>query len=271
MPTLPLYQVDAFTNRPFGGNPAAVCPTEGALPEALMQDVAAENNLAETAFFHREGDAFRLRWFTPTVEVDLCGHATLASAYVLMTVLEPSRAEVAFRTKSGLLTVRRETCDAPGSDLFVMDFPARPPQPAPELADATATMLGARPAEVLRTHGVTLAVLATASDVRRVAPDFAAIARTGQTVCVTAPSDAQLPGVDFVSRYFAPAHGVPEDHVTGSSFCLLAPYWAARTGKPALRARQVSARGGDVRCEARGERVLIAGQAALVIEGTLRY
>jgi PhzF family phenazine biosynthesis protein len=271
MPTLPLYQVDAFTNRPFAGNPAAVCPTDGPISEAVMQDVAAENNLAETAFFHREGDAFNLRWFTPTVEVDLCGHATLASALVLMTVLEPSRTEVAFRTKSGTLTVRREKVDAPGSDLYVMDFPARPPAPAPELAAGATAMLGARPVEVLRTQGVTLAVLESADDVRRVAPDMAAVARTGDTLCVTAPADAKLPGVDFVSRYFAPAHGVPEDQVTGSSFCLLAPYWAARTGKAGLRARQVSPRGGDVRCEARGERVLIAGQAALVIEGTLRY
>jgi PhzF family phenazine biosynthesis protein len=222
-----------------------------------MQQIAAENNLAETAFFHREGDAFNLRWFTPTVEVDLCGHATLASAYVLMTSLEPTRTEVAFHTKSGLLKVRREKLDAEGSDLYVMDFPARPPTPAPELVDAVAAMLGARPLEVLRTHGVMLAVLERADDVRRVAPDFAAIARTGDTLCVTAPADGKLPGVDFVSRYFAPAHGVPEDPATGSSFCLLAPYWAARTGKPALRARQVS--------------VLIAGQAALVIEGTLRY
>jgi PhzF family phenazine biosynthesis protein len=269
MPTLPLYQVDAFTNRPFAGNPAAVCPTEGTLPAPLMQQIAAENNLAETAFFHREGDAFSLRWFTPTVEVDLCGHATLASAYVLMTSLEPTRTEVAFRTKSGLLTVRREKLE--GGDLYVMDFPARPPQPAPELAGAVAAMLGVRPLEVLRTHGVMLAALETADDVRRVAPDFAAIARTGDTLCVTAPADEKLPGVDFVSRYFAPAHGVPEDPATGSSFCLLAPYWASRTGKPALRARQVSARGADVRCEARGQRVLIAGQATLVIEGTLRY
>jgi PhzF family phenazine biosynthesis protein len=271
MPTLPLYQVDAFTNRPFAGNPAAVCPTEGAVPEALMQDVAAENNLSETAFFHREGDAYSLRWFTPTVEVELCGHATLASAFVLMTLLEPQRTEVAFRTKSGLLTVRREAIDAEGSDLFVMDFPARPPVPASDAAAATAAALGTRPVEVLHASGVTLAALETADDVRRAAPDLAAIVRTGHTLCVTAPADAKLPGVDFVSRYFAPAHGVPEDPVTGSSFCLLAPYWAARTGKPALRARQVSARGGDVRCEARGQRVLIAGQAALVLEGTLRY
>jgi PhzF family phenazine biosynthesis protein len=268
MPSLPLYQVDAFTNRPFAGNPAAVCPLEGAIPEALMQDIAAENNLSETAFFHRQGDAFSLRWFTPTVEVELCGHATLASAFVLMTALEPARADVAFRTRSGTLTVRRETIDARGGDLFVMDFPARPGAPAPELAGTVAAALGARPADVLR-GPILLAAFETADEVRKLAPDMAAIARTGQTLCVTAPADRALPGVDFVSRYFAPAHGVPEDPVTGSSFCTLAPYWAARLGKRALRARQVSARGGDVRCEDRGERVLIAGQAALVITGTI--
>jgi PhzF family phenazine biosynthesis protein len=265
--TLPLYQVDAFANRPFTGNPAAVCPTEGAVPEALMQDVAAENNLSETAFFHRQGDAYSLRWFTPTVEVDLCGHATLASAFVLMTELEPSRTEVSFRTRSGTLTVRRQA-----DGWYVMDFPARSALPAPDRAAAVAAALGAKPVEVGRTaSGVVMAVFETADDVRRMAPDMAAIARTGDTVCVTAPGDAKAGGVDFVSRYFAPAHGVPEDPVTGSSFCMLAPYWAARLGRPALRARQVSARGGDVRCEAGGERVLIGGQAVLVVKGTLTY
>jgi PhzF family phenazine biosynthesis protein len=265
--TLPLYQVDAFANRPFTGNPAAICPTEGPVPDALMQDIAAENNLSETAFFHRQGDAFSLRWFTPTVEVDLCGHATLASAFVLMTELEPSRTEVVFRTRSGLLTVRREA-----DGFFVMDFPARPAPPAAGLVDTLAAALGTRPVEVGRTAGgVALAVLESADAVRRVAPDMATIARTGDTVCVTAPADGQAGGADFVSRYFAPAHGVPEDPVTGSSFCTLAPYWAARLGRPALRARQVSARGGDVRCEVRGERVMIGGQAVMVIKGTLAY
>jgi len=271
MPTLPFYQVDAFASRPFTGNPAAVCPLEAPLPEALMQDIAAENNLSETAFFHRQGDAFSLRWFTPTVEVELCGHATLASAFVVMTALEPGRAEVAFRTKSGTLTVRRETSAAKGGDLYVMDFPARPARPAPELAAPVAAALGARASEIARAGMVVLAVLETADEVRRLAPDLAAVSRLGVTMCVTAPADAALPGVDFVSRFFAPAHGVPEDPVTGSSFCTLAPYWAARLRKPALRARQVSARTGDVRCEARGERVLIAGQATLVISGTLTY
>src|SRR4051812_18469787 len=171
MPTLPLYQVDAFTNRPFAGNPAAVCPTDGPLPEALMQDIALENNLSETAFFHRQGDAFSLRWFTPTVEVELCGHATLASAFLIMTTLEPARTEVAFRTRSGTLTVRREKLDAKGSDLFVMDFPARPAQPAPELAQGIAEALGVRPVEVAR-GPIILAALETADDVRRVTPDM---------------------------------------------------------------------------------------------------
>jgi predicted PhzF superfamily epimerase YddE/YHI9 len=151
-----------------------------------------------------------------------------------------------------------------------MDFPSRPATPAPALAESVAAMLGARAHEVLRGASL-LATFETAEDVRRLKPDFAAIAREGHAVCVTAPADAKLPGVDFVSRYFAPAHGIAEDPVTGSSFTMLAPYWAARLGKPALRARQVSVRGGDVRCEDRGERVLIAGQAALVIKGTLTY
>jgi PhzF family phenazine biosynthesis protein len=273
MPTVPLYQVDAFTNRPFAGNPAAVCPLEGPLPEALMQDIACENNLSETAFFHRQGDAFSLRWFTPRVEVDLCGHATLASAFVLMTALEPSRREVAFRTRSGVLTVRREPHEASGEgsdDFLNMDFPSRPARPAPELATLAEAVTGARPVEVLRGPAV-LAVFETADEVRRLAPDMTALVRAGESLCVTAPADRALPGVDFVSRYFAPAAGIPEDPVTGSSFTTLAPYWAARLGKPALRARQVSARGGDVRCEDRGERVLIAGQARLVITGTITY
>jgi PhzF family phenazine biosynthesis protein len=268
MPTLPLYQVDAFTNRPFAGNPAAVCPLAAPIPESLMQDVACENNLSETAFFHPQGEAFSLRWFTPKVEVELCGHATLASAYVLMTVVEPARTEVAFRTRSGTLTVRREAAEA--GELFVMDFPSRPAAPAPDLGATVAAALGARPVEVLRGPSV-LAVFETADDVRKLAPDMTAIARAGLHVCVTAPADRALPGVDFVSRYFAPLAGVPEDPVTGSSFTTLAPYWAARLGKPALRARQVSARGGDVRCEDRGDRVLIAGQARLVITATIAY
>jgi PhzF family phenazine biosynthesis protein len=265
MPTLPLYQVDAFSDRPFAGNPAAVCPLDAPIPDALMQDIAAENNLAETAFFRREGDVFGLRWFTPTVEVALCGHATLASAFVIMTELDPRRASVKFQTRSGLLGVERQ------GDLYVLDFPVHATKPADAaVAAAAAAALGARPTEVLMSQAL-LAVFDDASTVRGLAPDMTALARLPTAVCVTAPGDGDPSGADFVSRYFAPGFGIPEDPVTGSSFCTLAPYWGARLGKPALRARQVSRRGGDVACERRGDRVLIGGQARLVITGTLRY
>jgi PhzF family phenazine biosynthesis protein len=268
VPTLPLYQVDAFTDRPFAGNPAAVCPLEAPIPEALMQDIAAENNLAETAFFHPQGDAFSLRWFTPTVEVDLCGHATLASAFVLMTELEPARTSVSFRTRSGLLSARRGE-----GDEFVLDLPAYPPAPADaDTAARVAAALGTKPAEVWRAPNTTLiALLAGAEDVRKAAPDLAAVARFGTSLCITAPGTGESRPVDFVSRYFAPAHGIPEDPVTGSSYCFLAPFWSARLGKPALRARQVSRRGGEVSCAPAGDRVQVGGQARLVLTGTLRY
>lgn len=267
MPTLPVYQIDAFTDRPFAGNPAAVCPLAEALPDALMQDIAAENNLSETAFFltaPRDG-AHDLRWFTPTVEVDLCGHATLASAFVWMTELAPEKTEIVFRTRSGLLPVRRK------GDELVLDFPARPPEPADRATQArVAAALGAEPVTVLRVpNGTLVAVLADAAAVRTAAPDLAAVARTGATLAITAPGGSE--GVDFVSRYFAPAHGIPEDPVTGSSFCFLAPYWAARLDKPALRARQVSRRGGEVSCALAGDRVQIGGRACLVLTGSLRY
>jgi PhzF family phenazine biosynthesis protein len=265
MPTLPLYQVDAFSSRPFAGNPAAVCPLDGPIPEALMQDIAAENNLSETAFFHRQGDAFSLRWFTPTVEVDLCGHATLASAFVLMTELEPGRREVVFRTRSGPLAVSR------GDDgLYVMDLPALPAAPVgADVAAAVAGALGARPVEVGRGQAL-LAVLPSAADVRRLAPDMAAVARLPTSLCVTAPGAGEPGEVDFVCRYFAPSFGIPEDPVTGSAYTMLAPYWAARLGRTALRARQVSRRTGEVQCAVREDRVQVGGRACLVLTGTLR-
>jgi PhzF family phenazine biosynthesis protein len=265
VPTLPLYQVDAFADRPFVGNPAAVCPLEAAIPEALMQDIAAENNLSETAFFHAQGDAFSLRWFTPTTEVELCGHATLASAFVLMTELEPARREVTFRTRSGLLQVfRRE-------DEFVLDLPAYPAAPADAATrSAVAAALGLEPREVVRARSL-FALLDSAAAVRAYAPDFAALARLDTSIGITAPGTDESRPVDFVSRYFAPAYGVPEDPVTGSAHCTLIPYWAARLGKPAMRARQVSRRGGEVSCALAGDRVHIGGKARLVITGSLRY
>ena len=268
MPTLPIYQVDAFSDRPFAGNPAAVCPLEAPIPEALMQDIAAENNLSETAFVLRDGNAFGLRWFTPTVEVDLCGHATLAAAFVLMTEIDPARNEITFRTRSGLLPVRRGA----GGE-FVLDFPALGPAPVDaETAARVARMLDATPVEVLRAPvGTLLAGLADAGAVRRATPDLAAVAQTGTSLCITAIGDGERDPVDFVSRYFAPAHGIPEDPVTGSAHCILAPYWAARLGKTMLRARQVSRRGGERSCAVAGDRVRIGGESRLVIVGELRY
>lgn len=265
MPTLPLYQVDAFTDRPFAGNPAAVCPLEAPIPEALMQDIAAENNLSETAFFHPHGDAFSLRWFTPTTEVDLCGHATLASAFVLMTALEPSRTQVTFRTRSGLLSVDRR-----GDDL-VLDFPAYPAAPADaETRARVADALRVQPVEVVRARAL-FAVLDSAAAVRAFTPDFAALSRLPTTIGITAAGTDEARPVDFVSRYFAPTFGVNEDPVTGSAHCTLAPYWAARLGKQVLRARQVSRRGGELSCGLAGDRVHIGGTARLVITGTLAY
>jgi PhzF family phenazine biosynthesis protein len=264
--TLPLYQVDAFSERPFAGNPAAVCPLEAPIPDALMQDIAAENNLSETAFFSPQDDAFSLRWFTPTTEVDLCGHATLASAFVLMTELEPARGEVMFRTRSGLLPVRREA-----GGTFVMALPAWPAAGPADAAtgDAVARAIGVVPREVVRARSL-FAVLDDAAAVRAVTPDFAALAALPTSLGVTAPGAGETRPVDFVSRYFAPGFGVPEDPVTGSAHCTLAPLWAARLGKTSLRARQVSRRGGELSCELAGDRVLIGGKACLVIKGTLR-
>ena len=264
--TLPLYQVDAFSDRPFAGNPAAVCPLEAPIPDALMQDIAAENNLSETAFFSPDGDAFSLRWFTPTTEVDLCGHATLASAFVLMTELDPARTEVTFRTRSGLLSVRRDAT----RDAFVMNFPAWPASPvdAPT-RDAVARAIGVVPREVVRARAL-FALLDDAAAVRAVTPDFAALAALPTTVGITAPGTGETDPVDFVSRYFAPGYGVPEDPVTGSAHCTLAPLWASRLGKTSLRARQVSRRSGELSCELADDRVLIGGKACLVITGTLR-
>jgi PhzF family phenazine biosynthesis protein len=257
---LPIYQVDAFTDRLFGGNPAAICPLEHWLPDATMQGIAAENNLSETAFFVREGNEYAVRWFTPAVEVDLCGHATLASAYVIFHLLEPGRERVAFRTmKAGKLAVTRQ------GDELALDFPAWPPQPV-EAPPALAAALGKAPSAVLAARDY-LVVYERAEDVATLAPDLAAVAALDRfAVIVTAPGEGD---VDFVSRFFAPARGVPEDPVTGSAHCTLTPYWAARLGKSRLSARQLSHRGGRLTCTLAGDRVSIAGRAVLYLEGTI--
>jgi predicted PhzF superfamily epimerase YddE/YHI9 len=256
---LPIYQVDAFTDRLFGGNPAAVCPLKEWLPDATLQAIAAENNLAETAFFVPAGKDYALRWFTPTVEVDLCGHATLASGYVVTRFVEPQRTAVGFHTvKAGTLIVTRH------GETLVMDFPARPAVPTDPPPGLLAA-LGGAPREVLRARDY-LVVYDTAAEIAALKPDLAALANIDcWATIVTAPGEN---GVDFVSRFFAPAQGVPEDPVTGSSHCTLTPYWAKRLGKTKLEARQLSRRGGALTCALNGDRVRIGGRAALYLEGT---
>ncbi|MGQ9369651.1 PhzF family phenazine biosynthesis protein [Azospirillum sp. ST 5-10] len=258
---LPIYQVDAFADRVFAGNPAAVVPLEGWLPDERLAAIAGENNLSETAFFVPAGDAYELRWFTPAVEVDLCGHATLASAFVIDRVLGRGGAgPLSFRTrKAGTLTVARD------GDRYVLDFPSRPPEPAadphPELLPALG---GPAPRAVLAARDY-LVVYDDADAVRSLRPDLGRLAGVDRfAVCVTAPGDG---GVDFVSRFFAPGRGVPEDPVTGSAHCMLIPYWAGRLGRARLEARQVSARGGALACELAGDRVKIGGSAVLYLEG----
>jgi len=247
---LTMFQVDAFAERVFEGNPAAVCPLDTWLDDRLLQAIAEENNLSETAFFVAEGDGFALRWFTPGGEVDLCGHATLASAHVLFTHLGYDRLEVRFTTRSGPLLVRR------GPAGLCMDFPAAPPAPI-EAPPALVEALGTSPREVLAAFDF-IAVYETEDQVVALTPDFATLQRVGlRGVVATAPGcDA-----DFVSRCFFPKLRVNEDPVTGSAHCELAPYWSERLGRTRLTARQRSARGGTVHCEVAGDRVLLSGRA----------
>ena len=255
---LPLYQVDAFTTRLFGGNPAAVVLLDAWLPDGVLAAIAAENNLAETAFVIARADVSPLRWFTPAVEVDLCGHATLAAADVLFRYRFASLNRIAFSTKSGELVVTREGA------LLKMDFPVRPGKPV-AVTDALAAALGARPREAYLARDL-LAIFDSESEVRALRPDFARVAALDAfALIVSAPGDE----VDFVSRFFAPGAGIAEDPVTGSSHCTLTPYWAARLGKRVLTAKQLSARGGDLQCELRGERVLIAGQVVEYLRGEI--
>jgi len=255
---IPIYQVDAFASRVFTGNPAAVCPLEKWLPDEQMQAIAAENNLAETAFFVPNGEGYHLRWFTPTVEVDLCGHATLASAFVIMNRLTPAAKSVQFLTKSGKLAVTRD------GDLLSLDFPARPAVECQVHPGLTAA-LGGRPEKVLAARDY-LVVYATEAELRGLTPDMDGLRNTDRfAVIATAPGK----DVDFLSRFFAPAQGIPEDPVTGSSHCTLIPYWSTRLRKKKLRAYQASPRGGELWCEDRGERVTISGKAVQFLEGSI--
>lgn len=255
-----LYQVDAFADAVFAGNPAAVCPLESWLPDEALQAIALENNLSETAYIVSEGDGYALRWFTPVHEVDLCGHATLASAFVIMTVLQPKRQSVAFSTKvSGTLTVDRE------GDGFVMDFPPWARESVPLDPDVAAAL--GKPPVALFTGNDWMAVFEDEADIQALAPDMAALAKLdARGVIATAPGRE----VDFVSRFFAPKYGIPEDPVTGSAHCMLTPYWAERLGKRELSARQISPRGGNVRCTLTEEgRIRLGGRAVLYMEGRI--
>ncbi len=257
MPT-PLFQVDAFTTRRFAGNPAAVMLLADFPADSVLQAIAAENNLAETAFLVPEGRDYRLRWFTPTVEVPLCGHATLASAAVVMERLEPGRRRVIFHTASGPLAVDRTDTG------YLMDFPARRPEPVP-VPPGMVEALGADPLEVVADTFNYLALLENAQIVRGLVPDLAAIARLDRSgVIVTAPGEGDY---DFISRYFAPAKGIPEDPVTGGAHCALAPYWAGRLGRATLRAFQASQRGGEITCRLAGDRVELEGACVFYLEG----
>lgn len=259
---LPYFVVDAFTDRPFAGNPAAVVPLDAWLPDATMAAIAAEMALAETAFFVPDGDDFRLRWMTPAVEVDLCGHATLATAHVLMRVLHPGRTAVRFHTRSGLLTVTA------AGDGATLDFPARVPVriDEPDLQAAVAAALGAPVVELWRSRNL-VAVLADAAAVRALAPDFRRVnALPTEGVIATAAGDD---GHDLVSRYFTPQHGIDEDPVTGSAHCTLTPLWAGKLGRTTLRAFQASRRGGAMVCELAGDRVRMTGRSVLMARGEL--
>lgn len=250
---IPYFQVDAFTNRVFGGNPAGVCPLEAWLPDEVLREIAAENNLSETAFFVAREGAYDLRWFTPTVEVDLCGHATLAAAFVLFTELGFPGPKVTFRTKVGELGATR------AGARVSLDFPAWEARRCEEVPANLADALGWVPRELHKTRDY-LAIFSTEQEVLSLDPDPAILARLDclGLICTAPGSDC-----DFVSRFFAPGAGVPEDPVTGSAHSTLIPYWSARLGKQQLFARQLSRRRGELYCEARGERVGIGGDAVL--------
>jgi len=259
---IPIFQVDAFTDQLFGGNPAAVCPLKKWLPAPLMQKIAAENNLAETAFFIPQGNDFELRWFTPETEVDLCGHATLATAHILFTRLNFTGDTVHFHTlKAGTLSVSRE------GDLYTLDFPSRAPQSCEAPEHLIEALGGKNPVEILRSRDYFI-VYETEADILALEPNFAAWGRIESLgFVVTALGDHS----DFVSRFFAPSAGINEDPVTGSSHCNLIPYWANRLGKLKLHAYQVSERRGELWCEYKGDRVMISGKAVTYLQGQLYF
>jgi len=256
---LTIYQVDAFANEVFKGNPAAVVPLDEWLDAELMQRIALENNLSETAFFVQRGDVYEIRWFTPTFEIDLCGHATLASAFVIFEILKTETETAKFHShKSGALSVEKR------GDVLTLDFPSRPVSPV-ELPEGLAEALGKAPQEVYKARDYFL-VYESEREISDLAPNFSRLAEIdAHAFIVTARGDS----ADFVSRFFAPEVGIPEDPVTGSAHCNLIPFWAERLGKTEMFARQVSARGGELFCQLKGDRVKIGGRAALYLKGEI--
>ena len=259
---LTLYQIDAFTNQLFGGNPAAVIPLKKWIDDGLMQKLAMENNLAETVFFvpsEKKGVDFDIRWFTPVLEINLCGHATLASAYVIFYILKTKKRKVVFNSKSGLLTVTKK------KNILEMDFPSWPPERITEYPDELLACLGNPEIAGVHKNREYIVELINEDAVRNCNPDFSLMKKVEKMVIITAPGKE----VDFVSRFFAPTSGIDEDPVTGSAHSQLIPFWSEKLGKAKMTAKQLSQRGGDIYCEKKGERVIMGGQCVFYMKGQI--
>ncbi len=261
---LTLYQVDAFTDKLFSGNPAAVIPLKKWIPDELMQQIAKENNLAETAFFvssKSKGIDYDIRWFTPVLEINLCGHATLGSAYLIFEILKIKKKKVVFNSKSGLLTVTKK------KDLLLMDFPSWPPERITEYSKSLLTSLGNPEITGVYQNREYIVELMNEDAVRNCQPDFSLMRKVDKMVIITAPGKE----ADFVSRFFAPTSGIDEDPVTGSAHSQLIPFWSNKLGKNKMNARQLSKRGGDIYCEQKGERVIMGGQCVFYMKGVIEF
>jgi PhzF family phenazine biosynthesis protein len=254
-----LHQIDAFASKLFEGNPAAVCPLDEWLPDELMQSIAEENNLSETAFFVPKGNGYHIRWFTPVSEVDLCGHATLASAYVLFNILGYKKDRIEFDSRSGTLAVTKD------NEWLVMDFPAQPPVPC-DIPKEIVKAFNTAPIECLKSEDF-IVVFEREIDIESANPDFELLKKlNSRGVIITAKSIRY----DFVARFFAPKYGIPEDPVTGSAYTQLAPYWASKIGSKRFSAKQMSSRGGELTCEVVDDRVFISGKAIKYLEGKIK-
>ena len=258
MRRVPIYQIDAFSNRVFSGNPAAVCPLDTWLEDSLMQAIARENNLSETAFLVSEKTGYHIRWFTPMAEVDLCGHGTLATAFVLFEILGVPGDRILFNSRSGRLAVEKN------GDLLAMDFPSQPPIPCAG-PDILKDAFHKAPSEILCSEDY-LVVFPDEEDIKTLEPDMEKLQRLDLRGVIVSAAGRET---DFVSRFFAPKLGIPEDPVTGSAHCTLIPYWSGKLGKADLHAYQVSRRGGEIICKDRGDRVVVAGRAVMYMEGTI--